>query len=221
MYQRLRVEASAKADRLRERLRNESISWEVRIDDAHFIEPPLAMARFGRYADLCVIAAPKRGADDRAVARAFFSALLFESGRPILVVPANAQAPVAFRRIVVAWSPTREATRALHDALPLAAKQATLDICIVDPLIGDADHGGEPGADIATHLARHDANVTVTRRTSEGQSIATAILIHAAHANAQLVVAGGYGHSRLREWMLGGTTRDLLSGTDLPILFAH
>src|SRR4029453_16329988 len=81
---RLREDAEARAAVVRERLDREDLSWAVRIDDAQYVDPALAVARNARYADLCVIPAPKRGADDNAVAHAYFSAALFESGRPVL-----------------------------------------------------------------------------------------------------------------------------------------
>ena len=179
------------------------------------------MARNARYADLCLVPAPKRCADDLPIAHAYFTAVLFESGRPVIVVPEKAQAPKDFKRVMIAWRPTREATRAVHDALGLIAGGATLDVTIIDAGEGSGLHGEEPGADIAAHLVRHACDVGVTRLRSANLSIATRLLVHADHMKAQLVVAGGYGHGRLREWILGGTTRDLLWGTRVPILFAQ
>jgi nucleotide-binding universal stress UspA family protein len=219
IYPRLREDAEARAAVVRERLDREDLSWAVRIDDAQYVDPALAVARNTRYADLCVIPAPKRGADDNDVAHAYFSAALFESGRPVLVVPEGAKAPRKFERVLVGWHPTREATRALHDALGMIAAGAMLDITVVDPV--DGLDGEEAGADIAAHLVRHGCRVTVHRQESSGQSVATRLLLHADHVRAQLLVAGGYGHSRMREWMLGGTTRDLLAGTRIPLLFSH
>jgi nucleotide-binding universal stress UspA family protein len=174
-----------------------------------------------RYADLSVMTAPKQGADDGAIARTFFSALLFESGRPVLVVPTHHPAEVPLRHVVIAWKPTREATRALHDSLTLLKGATSIDVVIVDPVISDMDHGADPGVDIATHLARHELRVNVVSIPRAGGTVATALLRHAAESNAQLLIAGGYGHSRLREWMLGGTTHELLQALHLPILFSH
>lgn len=218
LHARLRDEAEKRAVTVRERLRNEDVAWEVRVDDAHYVEPSRAAARNARYADLCIVPAPKRDADDQTIAHAYFSAALFESGRPVLVVPEGAQAPKEFKRVMLAWRPTREATRALHDALGLLAPAAMLDVTVIE----DGDDVGEtPGADIAAHLARHARAVDVHRLHRADMSVATRLLVHADHMQAQLFVAGGYGHGRLREWILGGTTRELLLGTRVPILFAH
>ena len=221
MYEELRADATKKAAKLRAQLDKENISWEVRLDEALFVEPPRAMARQARYADLTVMTAPKRGAEDQAIARAFFSSLLFESGRPVMVVPPHHPIELPIRHVVVAWKPSRESTRALHDALTLLAGATSIDVVTVDPEVSDEAHGEDPGVDIATHLARHDLQVNVVNLPRSGQTVATTLLRHAAATEAQLLVAGGYGHSRLREWVLGGTTRELLQAIHLPILFAH
>jgi nucleotide-binding universal stress UspA family protein len=220
-YDDLEARQNANAERLRTRLRKEVIAWELRTPESLLVEPPQLMALHARYADLTVVAAPDPQADDDTLARSCFSALLFESGRPILVIPARHSPTLPLRHIVVAWQPTRESTRALHDALPLLARAASVDLVIVDPAVSELRHGEDPGADIATHLSRHDLKVNVVALPSGGATVAAALLRHAAESGAQCLVAGGYGHSRLREWMLGGTTRELLQAPTLPILFSH
>jgi nucleotide-binding universal stress UspA family protein len=221
MYEEFRTNAEAKVAALRTRLGKENISWEVRMDETALVEPPRAMARQARYADLSVMAAPTHGADDHAIARAFFSSMLFESGRPVLVVPPQHPIELPIRHVVLAWKPSRESTRALHDALPLLARATSIDVVTVEPEVSDSEHGEDPGVDIATHLARHELQVNVVNLPRSGQTVATTLLRHAAATEAQLLVAGGYGHSRLREWALGGTTRELLLAIHLPILFSH
>lgn len=221
MYADIRAEADKQAAQLRSRLDKESISWEVRVDEPRLIDPPRRMAFQARYADLSVMTAPKQGADDAAVVQAYFSALLFESGRPVLVVPPHHPMEVPLRHVVVAWKPARESTRALHDSLTLLAGATSIDVVIVDPAVSDMGHGADPGVDIATHLSRHGLRVNVVSIPRTGGTVATTLLRHAAESNAQLLIAGGYGHSRLREWALGGTTRELLQALHLPILFSH
>lgn len=216
----IREEAGQQAAELRSRLDQESISWEVRIDEAGSSDPPHGMAIQARYADLSVVTAPKHGADDAAVARAFFNALLFESGRPVMVVPTGYLSEAPLRHVVIAWKPTPGASRALHDSLMLLGGTTSVDVVIVDPVVGDIVPG-PVGADIATHLSRHGLRVTEVNLPRTGASVATTLLRHAAESNAQLLIAGGYGHSRLREWVMGGTTRELLDALHLPILFSH
>ena len=150
-----------------------------------------------------------------------FAELLFQSGRPLLAIPPQHPCEWPVRHAVVAWQPTREAARALHDALPLLAQAASVDVLMVDPQPRSGGHGELPGADIGAHLARHGLQVNVVARERGRDSVATALLRHAAETGAGLLVAGGFGHSRLREWVLGGTTRELLDALHLPVLFSH
>ena len=202
---------------LREYLDAHARSWDVRTHSNRLQTSPAAMAMQARYADLSVMRLPADDvADDEQ--RGLFSALLFESGRPVLVVPTNRHVAAPFRNIVLAWKDTREAARALHDTLALFSP-ASMDILMVDPDVDEREE--DPGAGIAAHVAKHVPDVSVAIRKSGTLSITTTILLHAAERGADLVVAGGYGHSRLREWVLGGTTHELLRRLDTPVLFSH
>lgn len=213
----VRGEAEARASRLRDRLRQETISWEVRIANAGFSASSHLLARHTRYADLSVVTAPVPGTSESAVARADFSAMLFESGRPVMVVPAARAIRLPIRRVVLAWKATREAVRALNDALFLLGSDIDLDVVTVN----EPGPGERADIDIGTHLARHGLRVNAASVSSAGQTVAAALLRHAEESQAQLLIAGGYGHTRLREWMLGGTTRELLETARLPVLFSH
>lgn len=222
LYRDLRDKGSDNAARLRQKLDKEGISFDVRTAESLINEPPQLLSLQAHYADLVIVTAPNPEADDAAVARDFFTALLFESGRPVLAIPPHRPIELPLRHVVIAWQPTREATRALHDALPLLAGANSVDVVTVDAIVGEMHHGEDPGVDIAGHLARYDLNVNVVSQPRHGnEAVATTLLRHAAESGAQLLVAGGYGHSRLREWMLGGTTRELLQAIHLPILFSH
>lgn len=222
LYAKLRTKGESNASVLRRQLERERISHEVRVAEAKFIEPSRTIALQARYADLTLLtAASQQSQDDARIVDGIFSALLFESGRPVLMIPPHHPLELPIAHAVVAWQPTREATRALHDALPLLREARSVDVLTVEPLISESHHGEQPGADIATHLARHGLKVNVVVRHRQQETVATALLRHAADSGAQLLVAGGYGHSRLRQWALGGTTRELVQAIHLPILFAH
>jgi nucleotide-binding universal stress UspA family protein len=222
LYAELRSEAHAYAERFRPRLEQEGISFDLRLAESLFMEAPEAAALQARYADLAMMVAPAAGEPrDRVALRRLFGALLFDSGRPVLVVPQDRPIEWPVHRAMVAWAPTREATRALHDALPLLAHAAAVEVVAVDPERGDFGHGDWPGADIGAHLARHGVRVETTTLPRQDQPVASVLLRHATERGAQLLVAGGYGHSRFREWMLGGVTGELLGATQVPILFAH
>ncbi len=221
IYTTLRAKAESNASAWRERLSGESIASDVRVTESLFVEPPRTAALHARYSDLAVMTAAGADVRDLPVIQAFFTALLMETGRPVLVVPPGFKSREATGHMVVAWRPTREASRALHDALPLLRAARSVDVLQVDPQGGDKGDGPQPGADIAAHLARHGLQVRVVVHALAGETVAEALATHAQRTGAELLVAGGYGHSRFREWMLGGVTRELLRSATLPVLFSH
>lgn len=220
IHDTLRARANSQAALYRGRLARESVSFEVRVVESLLVDPPSIAAMHGRYSDLTVVTAATEDGLDAPVIDRFFSTLLLESGRPVLVVPPKLRAPQSPRHVVVAWQPTREATRALHDAMPLLHAAESIDVLEVDPVGGE--HGDGPtGSDIATHLARHGLKVRVVVHQRRSESVAVALSNHVEQAGAGLLVAGGYGHSRIREWVLGGVTRELLRSASVPVLFSH
>jgi nucleotide-binding universal stress UspA family protein len=171
------------------------------------------------YADLVVIARPE-SAVETAGPPGLAESLVLSSGRPIIVFPPR-DAVSEVRRILVAWSATRESIRAVADALPLLARAKAVEVLVVDPERNRAGHGQEPGADIARHLARHGAQVKVRRLSSGGKEVGDLLLSEAAAFRADLLVMGAYGHSHLREWMFGGVTRTVLYEAGLPVLMSR
>lgn len=225
-YRQLQDEAEQRAahqaDALRERLRRETLSWEVRVADAVLQQPTRTAALHAAHADLALLPAPRAGQPQRRALEQYFVDLLMESGRPLLTVPpGHAQASWPLQRIMVAWRPGAPAARALHDALPLLRRAAAVDVVMIDPQVGDLGDGQQPGADIATHLARHGLQVEVVALPEAGESAAAALLRHARERDAELIVSGGYSHSRYREQVLGGVTRELLLNAEVPVLFSH
>jgi len=175
-------------------------------------------ARHARYADLAFVGQPFESPQQPLMTKVF-EGVLFDSGRPFVMLPRNWTPGVIGKRIMVAWAPRREAARAVADAIPLIETAETVHVAMVDPDIGEDAHGEEPGADLAAALARHD--VEVDALPSAGQSVAGRLLTHAADCNADLIVMGGYGHWSLRETLFGGVTRDIVRDSALPLLLAH
>lgn len=221
VYKTLRLRGERNAVALREQLSRETIASEVRVVESLFLEPWHVAAHCAHYADLTVVTGAPADARDAEITNAYAGSLLVESGRPVLVVPQGGPAPMPPRRILAAWKPTREAARAFHDALPLLCQADAVDVLVVDPVPGERGHGEEPGADIATHLSRHGVAVNAVVLPGGEDDVSAVLLRHAARMDAQLVVAGGYGHSRFREWALGGVTRDLLRLSRIPLLYSH
>jgi nucleotide-binding universal stress UspA family protein len=171
------------------------------------------------YADLVVVSRPE-SPGQTAGPPGLAESLVLSSGRPIIVFPPRGKVS-RLRRILVAWNATRESIRAVGDALPLLVKAEAVEILVVDHQRHPQGHGQEPGADIARHLARHGAQVEVTRLSSGGKSVGRLLLSQATAFGADLLVMGAYGHTQLREWMFGGVTRTVLYEADLPVLMSR
>jgi len=172
-----------------------------------------------RYADLAVVARPDPAAQT-AGPPGLVESLVLTSGRPVIVLPPRSTAS-QLRRILVGWNAGREAARAMAAALPLLVRAAAVGVLVIDPERRPADHGQEPGADIARYLARHGARVEVRRLSSGGEDVGRLLLSQAAAFGADLLVMGAYGHARLNELIFGGVTRTALHDAGLPVLMSR
>lgn len=174
-----------------------------------------------RHADLAVVGQDDPDADEPDIPRGLAERVLLGAGRPVLVVPyVGASGPVG-ERVVVAWNGSREATRAVNDALPLLERATRVTVLTINPRGGPDGPGAVSGADIALHLARHGVTVEATGLESEEVRAADVVLSTAADLGADLLVMGGYGRSRLRELVLGGMTRDILRSMTVPVFMSH
>jgi nucleotide-binding universal stress UspA family protein len=173
----------------------------------------------GRYADLIVLSQNADLTDLEAPVGTMAGNILMAAGRPVLVVPKDFKGASIGRRILVAWKPSAEAARAVHDALPLLQQAEAVTVMRVNPDADEPAHN--PGADLATHLARHGVKVTVSPVLAPDASAGTAIVDKARAIQADLIVMGAYGHSRLRELVFGGATRKMLQAPPLPVLMSR
>jgi nucleotide-binding universal stress UspA family protein len=146
--------------------------------------------------------------------------LLFASARPLLVVP-YIGGPTSFGRILIAWNASREAARAVNDALPLLVRAEQVTVLAINPEGGLDGHGDVPSADLCVHLARHGVRAEAAQLRAEDIDAGNMLLSHAADLAVDLIVMGGYGHSRLRETVLGGMTRTILRQMTVPVLLSH
>lgn len=194
------------------------VPCEVRIDRGFDVELARILGLHARYADLVVVGQED---PDEPVPGQDPGPLVLSCGRPVLLIPYVGAGKTLGQRVVVAWDASREAARAVRDALPILAKATSVKVVSVNPRPADFGHGGDPGADIALYLARHGVNVDVQRIETRDLDVGNALLSHVAAESADLLVMGGYGHSRLREVMLGGATRTILHDMTVPVLMAH
>jgi nucleotide-binding universal stress UspA family protein len=175
---------------------------------------------FGQIARRFDLSIVRQAQPDELVAQdLIIEAALFESGRPVLVVPYIQKERLKLDRVLVCWDASRNAARAIADAMPFLLRSEAIDVIVVATERPKSDE--LPGADIAQHLARHELNIDLKRIVSGDADVASTILSYAADSAADFLVMGGYGHSRLREFILGGATRGILSAMTVPTLMAH
>jgi nucleotide-binding universal stress UspA family protein len=209
--------ARAATDRFEAAARRAGLSAEVRILDASVAGAADLFGRIARRFDLAVAgqARPKEGATEELL----IEGALFESGRPVVVVPYVQTQAVTLERVLVCWDGSRPATRAIADALPFLQRAKAIDIVAVS---GERGKGSElVGTNMARHLARHGLKVELKRVSAGNVDVPSAIRSHAAETGADFMVMGGYGHSRLREFILGGVTRTVLASSTIPVLMSH
>jgi len=177
--------------------------------------PEFVVALHARYADLVVVG--QRATSEGGIAEN----LVLNAGRPVLVVPRRWEGRGVGERVMVAWNARREATRALTDAIPLLQRAKQVDVVTVNAEPQREGHGELPGADIALYLARHGVKANVLATQADGVNVGEWLLSRAADLRADMIVMGAYGHSRLRELVLGGATRTVLESMTVPVLMSH
>ena len=206
--------ARSSLDAFSESARQAGVIVESVMLDAASVDLGGEVSRLARYFDATILQQP---APKDTEAPDVIESVLFGSGRPVLIVP-YIPVPPQLGRVVVAWDEGRPAARAVADALPLLTLADRVEVVSI------TDRGGDrplPSEDMARHLARHGVEAEAVRLVRGEVGIANTLLSHAADVDAGLIVMGGYGHSRLREIVLGGTTRTILQTMTVPVLMAH
>lgn len=201
--------------RLKEQLARLGPLTDLRRLDLFAEQVGLTLAEEVRLSDLFVGTRPY---GDPAKTEAIEEAVLLRSGRPCIFLPPEMQRQAKFDSILIGWKNTREAARAVAGALPLLQGAGRVDVITVAEAAGPP--ASAPGVDIGRYLSRHGVSAEI--RTAAGAPDAGNALLREARASAaDLIVIGGYGHSRLREWVLGGATRELLSNAPMPVFISH
>ena len=193
------------------------VSAEARLLDASIAGAADLFGRIARRFDVAVVgqARQEQGASEELL----IEGALFGSGRPVIIVPQTLRQSLNFDGIMVCWDGSRPAARAIGDAIPFLTRAKSIEIVVVT---GEHDKSGEiTGANMKRHLARHGINVEIKRVTAGSVDVQGAILSHAHDSGADFIVMGAYGHSRLREFILGGVTRSILKSMPVPVLMSH
>jgi nucleotide-binding universal stress UspA family protein len=198
-------------------VKSAGISAETRLLDASIAGASDLFGRIARRFDLAVVsqAHGEQGASEELL----IEGALFGSGRPVVIVPRRQTQPLQLDRVQICWDGSRPAARAIGDAMPFLARARSIEIVVVT---GERDKSGEiTGANMKRHLARHGIEAEIKRVAAGSAGVQDAILAHATSNGADFLVMGAYGHSRLREFILGGVTRSILKSMPVPVLMSH
>lgn len=218
-YEQASADATAVEKKLRARLDAEDIKWDVQTVTLMAAGIGPFLSSHMRFFDLMVLPLPYE--DGRSqIDVSVFEGCIFGARLPAIVVPKDFAGNPPQDHILMAWDNSPEALAAARAARPIASAVDLTEICIINPTpVGD--DRSDPGGDLARYLARYDANVKVTVSAKLKFDVATQLVQIANEKGADLVVMGAYGHSRLREAILGGATRTMLRQAKVPVLLAH
>lgn len=211
--------------RFRDKAERAGISYETRISEVPVDSVGDEVALHARYADLAILG--QANPEDLPIGgRHIVETVVMGCGRPVLVVPyigaPEDQGGIRLgQNIMVSWDASREATRAVNDALPFLEKAKSAQVVVLNANTTERRHGEEPGADIALHLARHDVKVDVQHYNTGDLGTGDAMLSRLSDANCDMLVMGAYGHSRWRELVMGGATRTILEHMTVPVFMSH
>lgn len=218
----LRLRAEATAHVFRDLVRgSESLSYDVRLVDG---EPVDATVRHGHASDLLVVGQVDHAKIDHDktadVARDLPEQVVLHSGRPVLIIPCAGHFPEVGKKVLIAWDGTREAAMAMRDALPLFSESAQVTLVSLRKE-GDAEAGAKLCIpETIAWLWRHGVEAKAEQYVTT-IGFADTLLSCASSMNIDLMVMGAYGHTRLRELVLGGVTREILARMNVPVLMAH
>jgi nucleotide-binding universal stress UspA family protein len=190
------------------------LSYEGRLVDD---DPAGGLALQARYADLVVLSQTDRDDPAARVVSDIPEYVMLNGGRPVLIIPYAGSFPTFGSNALVAWDASIEATHAIFNALPALKLARKVTVAVLNPDLAD---GREPGSDIALYLARHGLPCDVIARR-RSINIGDDLLSLAAELQSDLIVMGGYGHTRFRELLLGGVTATMLKCMTAPVLMSH
>jgi len=194
------------------------VPFETRIDRGFDDTVADIVGMHARYADLIV--GGQTDPNDPPTIPDLPGQLVLACGRPVLLIPYIGAKKTFGEHVVIAWNAGQEVTRAVSDAMPILERASSVSVVSLNPRPRDLGHGDIPGADIALYLARHGVNVEVQHIETD-IDVGNTLLSHMANEGADLLIMGGYGHSRLRQVVFGGATRTMLGEMTVPVLMSH
>jgi nucleotide-binding universal stress UspA family protein len=213
------AEAEALEKHVREQLEGSDMRWSVESATAQLAGLTPFVAHRTRFADLVILPRPYgegRGHENEAIVEA----ALFNGHVPVMVIPDGADYPDRIDQAVVAWNESAEALAAIRAAMPILQKAESVNIAVIDPPQHGPDRS-DPGGQLSQMLSRQGVRAEVAVLAKTMPRVSDILCRHCEDRSADLLVMGAYGHSRFRESILGGATRNMLENAGVPVLMAH
>lgn len=217
--QQAQADSKAIDDAVIKRLTAEDIAWSTNPITAQMAGLTPQLAHYLRFSDVVVLPRPY-GAGRGHEHEEILEAALFSGHVPVLVIPDNATLPDTIKRVVVAWNESAEALGTIRAALPILQKAELVDITIIDPPQHGPDRS-DPGGSLCQMLVRQGVRAEVSVLAKTMPRVADVLTRHISDKDADIIVMGAYGHSRFRESILGGATRNMLEIVEVPVLMSH
>ncbi len=211
-------EAEAHAEVVRGMMKGDSAKWSIQPAAVRFAELQNLIGKAAWFQDLIILPTPF-GGEDEELAEAILNAALFGSSTPVLVTPDSVDEPIG-RRILLAWNGSPESVRAMRAAMPLLRAADMVEAATIGAPANGCK-GIDPGFALGVMLSRHGVEATTAHLPRTAANVADALQRRAVEIEADMIVMGAYGHSRFRERMIGGATRDMLMTADRPVFFAR
>lgn len=208
-----------KANEIEKVLQKSDVAGDVATIYSELAVLDAEIAKLAMICDIAVLPATNN-LEDTLFNRAL-SGILFRSPIGVIVAKGDAAIPSAPKKVLVAWNTSLPAARAIHAALPILKQADEVIVTLFDAEKNKNTDGEDPGTDVAAWLSHLGCNVTLSQRPAGGLSVGKGIADAANETGSDLVVMGAYGHSRLQQWIFGGTTSDMLLEAGVPVLFAH
>ena len=200
-------------------LKGAAIRYAVDTDVAQMGDLGRHVAWRARFSDLVVLPKPY-GEDTGVEDKPIVEAVLFEGRTPVIILPDGPARPLTPKAPLIAWNETPEALAAVRKALPMLQKAGSAHVVVIDPPVHGPNRS-DPGGMLAAWLARHGVSAEIDVISKTLPRVSEVIRRHATDIGADMIIMGAYGHSRFREAILGGATRNMLEETDLPVFMAH
>lgn len=214
-----RDDAAGLAKSAKQHLDASGLRWGVTEAVCQLADVARFVAAHARFADLAVV--PRPYGEDRGIElEPAVEGALFEGQSPVIVLPDGGPELKMPEKVAIGWNESAEALRAVRSALPFLSAAQTVHIVVIDP----PKHGptrSDPGGQLSQFLARHDVKVEIDVLSKTMPRVSDVMRRHVTDINADLVVMGAYGHSRFREAILGGATRNMLETCEVPVFMAH